>query len=325
MNMTEQILEATAENASFSRQLPGLQTSVDSTSLGEAKLCPRRYFYSIIMGYQPRLQSDHLIFGIYLHQAREFYDHARAKGLTHDQSLVIVLKNLMSMSWDKDLRRPNWVSALPTKNRYTLIRTAVWYLDDFGENDPIETLILANGKPAVELSFSMPIDLISGATGEQYMLCGHFDRIGRLGSCNYGVDLKTSEHKLDPGFFAKFSPDNQISLYNAACRVVFDIPVEGFIIDGVQVLAGGSRHQRGEVKRTDDQIEEFLRSTKVFLGQMEQYAEDQFWPMNDKVCGMYGGCSFRDICAKPPGSRQLWLERNYTRRVWDPLKRRGEI
>ena len=38
------------------------------------------------------------------------------------------------------------------KTRFTLLRSVVWYLEQF-ENDPCETVILADGRPAVELSF----------------------------------------------------------------------------------------------------------------------------------------------------------------------------
>ena len=77
----------TSSNSSFSLLQPGLQLAVDSTSLGEFKTCPRKYLYSIILGYQPRAESPHLTFGLLLHSAREGYDHAMLQGFDHDSSL----------------------------------------------------------------------------------------------------------------------------------------------------------------------------------------------------------------------------------------------
>ena len=64
-------------NSSFSTRLPGFQLAIDSTSLGEFKLCPRRYYYSILRGLGPRGGSVHLTFGIWMHTAREKYEVAK--------------------------------------------------------------------------------------------------------------------------------------------------------------------------------------------------------------------------------------------------------
>ena len=60
-------------------------------------------------------------------------------------------------------------------NRLTLLRSVVWYLDQF-EHDSLETVILQDGKPAVELSFRF-LTNYQAPTGEPFLLCGHFDRV----------------------------------------------------------------------------------------------------------------------------------------------------
>jgi hypothetical protein len=80
-------LPLVADNSSFSAQVPGLQVAIDSTSIGEFKLCPRRYYYSIIKGYQPRTESVHLTFGLLMHASVERYAHARTRGDDHQSSL----------------------------------------------------------------------------------------------------------------------------------------------------------------------------------------------------------------------------------------------
>lgn len=311
-------------NSSFSRLLPGLQLAIDSTSLGEFKTCPRRYQFSIIEGWQPREQSVHLSFGIWLHSGRERYERLRFQGQTHDDALDSTLDWLLRATWNKDLGRP-WASDHKTKHRPGLIRTLVWYLDEYGADDPLQTIRRADGQPAVELSFRFDSGLVTSSTGEPLVFCGHLDRLAELNGEPYISDLKTTGHTLDAHFFKQFSPDNQMSMYDLAGRVAFHVPVRGLIIDAAQILTDSTRFQRGLVPRTPDQADEWLAETGRWLRRMEQSALDGVWEANDKACGLYGGCQFRDICSRPPRQRETWLEAGFTRRVWDPLVARGDI
>jgi hypothetical protein len=310
-------------NSSFSLQVPKLQLGWDSTSLGLLKSCPKLYEYSIIQGFGPREESVHLTFGILYHQALERYDHYKAQGLTHDKATLRCVEWMLHATWDKRMGRP-WISDMREKTRFTLVRTVVWFLEQFAD-DPIETVILRNGKPAVELSFRLGMDDFVASTGEEYVLCGHLDRIGKLNDDYFIVDKKTSKGPVDANFFSKFSPDNQMSLYSFAGKIVYEVPIRGVIIDGAQVGVTFSRLQRGFVPRTDGQLREWYDSTKFWIKQAEHFALSDYWPMNDKFCAMYGGCAFREVCSKSPEVRQEWLPKMMKSRQWDPLKTRGDI
>lgn len=315
----------TSNNSSFSTKLPGLQWAVDSTSLGEFKTCPRKYYYSIICGYQPRSESVDLVFGILLHGGRERYDHGRAKGMTHEECLHLALRWALAETWDKELGRPKFPESNGPKNRLTLVQTLVWYLDEFGTNDSLETVTLANGKPAVELSFSFDSGLKYRTTGEAIILCGHLDRIATLNDVPYIADLKTTKNTLSPSFFDQFSPNNQFSLYALAGRVAFGQPIKALIVDACQIGVTFSRFQRQVVQRDEAQVTEWLGGLGFWLQQMEVAAVSGHWPQNDKACQMYGGCQYRSICGKSPVARDKWLESDFKKRTWDPLLRRGDI
>lgn len=318
MNLVDQL----QSNTSFSKLQPGLQLAVDSTSLGEFKICPRRYYYSIICGFAH--ESVHLTFGILLHSACELYDHARAKGQRHDDALHAALRFALRWTWNSELKRP-WISEHKSKNRLGLIRALVWYLDQFAE-DPLETIILANGKPAVELSFSFDSGYLAQSTGERFVLCGHLDRLAKLNDTPYVIDRKTTEHTIDASYFAKYTPDNQFSLYTLAGKVVYEQPVRGLIVDAIQVGVTFARAVRGPVPRDDAMLDEWHRDLGHWLGEMEACAVEGHWPLNDKACGLFGGCPYRGICSKSPSSREQWLRSEFpTRRQWDPLQRRGDI
>ena len=310
-------------NASFSPQLPKLQLFWDSTSLGQLKECPRKYELALVEGWEPKgSRNVHLEFGIWMHSGREHYYHSRAKGLPHEESLLRALHFVLTGTWNRVLNRP-WTSDDPQKNRATLVRSLCWYLDQWA-SDPMETLILANGTPAVELSFRFDTGLRTASTAEPILLCGHLDRVGKLGDNIYLSDLKTTKHTIKgfsaAEYFAQFSPDNQMSLYDIAGKVVYDLPVSGLMVDAVQVAATFTRFHRSPISRNDSQREEWFRSFEVYVRAAEGYAQADFWPMNDKACFR---CHFRPICARPPGARQMWLEAEYQRRSWDPSVPRG--
>lgn len=310
-------------NASFSQLQPKLQLQWDSVSLGALKTCPRFYEYAIIEGWEPKGQRNvHLEFGIWMHSGREHYYHSRAKGVDHELALQAALHFVLRGTWNRVLKRP-WTSDDPNKNRFTLIRSLCWYLDHWQE-DPMQTLILADGTPAVELSFRYDTGLRTASTGEPVMLCGHLDRVGQLADNTYLSDLKTTKHTIKgfsaAEYFAQFSPDNQMSLYDIAGKVVYSLPVAGLMVDAVQVAATFTRFHRSPISRNDSQREEWFHAFEVYVQQAEGYAESNFWPMNDKACFR---CHFRPICARPPAVRAMWLETDYHRRVWDPSIARG--
>lgn len=318
-------------NSSFSSILPTLQLGWDSTSIGMLSTCPRMYQLSMVhhldpsgnqVGYAPTAEAVDLKFGILYHGACERYDHHKFSGASHEDALLRSLDWLLQETWDRTRKRP-WTPDHKTKNRATLVRTVVWYLDQF-RDDPAETVRLADGRPAVELSFRFPLD-IHTADGEEFVLCGHLDRLATLGGETYILDRKTTAHGLDDRYFAQFSPHLQFTTYVFASQVVYGTPVAGLIVDAAQVAVTFSRFERRPISITEDMLTEYLQDLQYWLGQAERFAREGYWPMNRSSCGNYGGCKFRPICSKPPVVRDQWLHASYVQRVWDPLRVRGEI
>lgn len=321
--MTNDLALATVSNSSFSRELPGLQLAVDSTSLGTFKECPRKYFYSIVLGWVPRATSVHLTFGLLLHGGAERYSRYRAQGQSHVDALDASLDWCLRETWDSLRGRP-WQSDHPQKNRASLIRTMIWYLDQYGENDPFQTALLANGQAAVELSFRFDSGY-KALTNEPIIFCGHLDRIVEFNDALWVSDIKTTGNSLGAGFFKQFSPNNQFSMYTLACNVAFGTPLEGLMVDGCQIGTNFTRFQRAPVERPKAVQEEWLREAGWWLRQMGDCSTDGEWPQNDKSCQMYGGCPYQGVCSKKPSARETWLKADFVQRIWDPLQVRGDI
>jgi hypothetical protein len=315
--------------SAFSETLPNLQLAWDSTSLGALKKCPQYYKYHIIDGYTSGQPNAHLEFGTLFHSATELYERLRSTGLDHQKALIDVVRWTILNTWDNETNRP-WLSDEPTKTRETLIRTLIWYLD-FYKDDRIETITLPNGKPAVEVSFRFPLSgdehdtsFRTETTGEEFILCGHLDKIGSFNGGHWILDTKTTKYELDDYYFRQYTPDNQMNLYDIAGAVIFNQEIEGVIVNAIQILVNGSRFKRRYINRSPEQREEWLRDLNIWLHQAEIYAVANHWPQNEKGCGYgKGRCQFWGICSTDPSARQELLDGLFVKRpAWNPLETR---
>lgn len=322
--------------------LPGtnIQYALDSTSIGYFKTCPRLYYYTMIEGWKPKGESVHLTFGILYHEALHNYDILRIAGQSHEEAVFEVVKWLC----DSADGYPDVSEAKPSiraKSFESLLRTVVWYLDKYPrETDPAETVVLANGKPACELSFRFELDwgpakvlddMVTDSTvgAQPYLLCGHLDRVVTFNDNLFVMDRKTTTSALSAYYFDQWSPNNQMSLYSIAGQIVVGSPVRGVIIDAAEVKgansksAGYSEFARGFTFRTPDQNDEWLSDLRVWTSAMEACATTGAWPMNEASCGNYGGCRFREVCSKSPSVRENFLKSEFEKgEAWNPLKPR---
>lgn len=306
-------------NTSFSIKLPTLQLYIDSSSLTEFKVCPRKYYYSIVLGRQPQADSIHLTFGILLHKAVELYHKARVTE-PHYTALRSAVKWAMESTWDKERNKP-WDSDDRYKNRLTLIRTLVWYLDQY-ERDGLVTSTMSDGRVAVEIPFNFDSGY-TASTGEDFVICGTLDRIVLYGDRYYVMDLKTTKSTIGPYYFKKYSPDNQVTIYSIAGSMMFHQPIEGLVIDACQVAIEKSAFERGFIDRSVHQRDEWQRNLGYWLNNINNCAESGNWPQNDSACDRYGGCPFRPVCSQSNATAQsTMLEGAYRDRVWDPHKNR---
>lgn len=313
--LNDNILSLLAENQSFSGPF---QIWWDAHSMSQLKRCPRLYYYSIIRGLATKRMAATLRFGIIFHEAQETFYKAIARGEDEASAFrAVFILILQRVREEPEIFK----DSDPVRTPATLLRAAIWHLDEFGLNDPAQTVILANGKPAVELSFKFPLELAS-PDGGPYMLCGHIDRLVTLGGDTYVEDYKTTKSALSSYYFDGWSPENQMSQYSYAGRVVFGTPTSGVIITGVQLGVTFSRSARGFAHRTPAQLDEWLEDYQRWLALAQGFAEAAYWPMNDKSCGMYGGCSMRSVCAKDPCVRESYLQTEFVTRTWDPTQSR---
>lgn len=332
---------STKSDAIPSPFLPGtkIRFAWDSTILGALKTCPRLYQYQYVDFWGHEGESVHLRFGQEYHSALQEYDLARAVGHTHDDALHNIVRELLIRT--ADYAPDPLTKAGKYKSRLMLLRAVIWYLDEH-KDDPAQTYIKADGKPAVELSFRFELDWgpkqidVNGFQSDvavPYLLCGHLDSVKDFNGSLFVMDHKTSMSTLGSYYFDQWSPSNQMTLYSIASKVILNAPVKGVIINAAQLMLdfdksgeAGARFVRGFTYRTPDQLAEWLHDLKFWLGQAEAYAEADYYPMNDTSCDKFGGCKFRSICSKSPQVREQFLKSDYVKLEekdqWNPLKSR---
>lgn len=320
-----------------------IQYAWDSTSLGLIKTCPRLYQYTILEGWASRDENIHLYFGSEYHAALEAFDRAIAEGMDREAAVSHCIGELVHRVWDWN---PDpTTKAGRYKNRDSLVGLVVDYLDHFNP-DPAETYIKSDGSPAVELSFRFELDYgpetaavgywenkftnerRQTGTTQPYLLCGHLDRVVSFNSQLFILDRKTTTTTLGPHYFAQYSPNNQMSLYTFAGRIMMSTIISGIIIDAAQIkLEEPNAFARGLTYRTEAQLTEWQDDLRTTLALAETYALNNYWPMNDTSCDKYGGCKFRSICSADPHVRPNFLKTDFTKlpedQRWNPLATRG--
>ena len=315
-------------NSSFTQDIPGFQIAWDSTSLGSLKTCPRLYYYEIIRGLQPKAKPLPLIYGIHYHAALECFDKLLAQGTGHEDAVRGAVRYCLRLEgnlYEGDINEDEYRylerdTGDTTRNRENLTRSIIWYLEQF-RNDPAKTIILKNGKPAVELTFKMEIPIFA-PNGDNMLLCGHMDRVVKFAGNTYVMDHKTTGSQVNEKYWKQYSPNNQVSLYTLASTVVLGETAKGVIISTCQLLVNSCRFARQQIHRTAAQTHEWLDEVQRWIGMAQVYAEQNYWPMNEASCYNFGGCDFRGVCGIDPSMRERVLQSDFRERVWDPLKSR---
>ena len=303
----------------------GAQFAWDATSLSNYAKCPRYYQFVNLEGWQPSEKSVHLVFGGHYAKAVEDYHKLLHSGMSHDDAQLFVVRQAMLDTWlDREVDPETgetlpgtgheWIVLEGAKTRETLIRSIIWYLEEY-RDDPLGPSII-DGKPAVELSFALPF-------GDDYLYCGHMDRLTEKGGDHYVMDQKTTGGAIGGYFYDQFSVDFQMSGYTWAGKQMFNLAVRGVIIDAAQILVGGTKFGRQPVLKSAAQLEEWEWVANSLITRARRDTQEDTFVPNYASCGNYGGCPFRKVCARGQEFHARALKADFYRAPrWDPLERR---
>jgi hypothetical protein len=201
------------------------------------------------------------------------------------------------------------------KNRVSLLRALVWWMLDQPEDpaDGIFPYTFPDGTIAVEHSFTIPLPF-NTASGAQYTLSGHLDDISEFGLEHYISDNKTTAQPVQKAAEG-YSPHYQIDTYDLVGSILWPDLIDGVMIDVTQLLTDGVKFGRTFFRKTEALREEHLDTIAYWIGQAEDFAAANYWPMNKASCW---NCSFKAICSTSPDQRKHFLK-ELPHREWNPL------
>lgn len=205
------------------------------------------------------------------------------------------------------------------KHRANLMRAIVWWAEDDKDSkwdcikDPLTDL------PAVELHFVLPLEK-KNMYGESYWLCGYLDAVKSYTDEYYWTDSKSTKNTISNNYFSQFDSNIQMSTYDyASTRLFPTLDIAGGLIEGIQVTVDGARFGMHIVHRSAPLRQEYLVDLSHWINEMENSADMNYWPKNERQCYM---CMFKSVCSSEPQHRQAMLDGNFEKRLWNPLEAR---
>jgi len=310
---------------------------LDSTKLRAWMQCRKKYAYAHLAHLESKnATAIDLVFGSLVHESLEMFENQMLSGLEKDDALQVALTHMHehSKAWESDLA---FVEE-SRKNRKSAIRLLIWYAEQY-HPDGLNTSI----KPVVnEMPFRVPlVDLVAASPFAQkinmvgiprnVIVGGRFDSfIEGPSRGEYWVrERKTTGMALTNHYWARYSPDIQISLYTWVEKVLFpELNLKGVLLEAFQIGTNFIRMARKEIPRWPEQSLETAQSVVACARDMlghgllgaGPHSPDRFL-MSEGSC-MAGGmpCSFQKICNEHPLLRKELIEQQFKQRTpWNPL------
>lgn len=307
---------------------------INSSSLGMVQECLRKAKYSFIDGWRAENESPATLFGSAIHSALEVFYSGKP-----DERLLPKSSDLEMMSYghkikgeETDLilraarafvKKAQPLAPLPESDKRS-IQNGVWLLSEYFRkfiDDPYTAHCDADG-PFVERTFTLPYYEDSVLSIE---LFGTIDFVFRN---TLSGELIPGDHKTssslsfgESSYFDRERPNHQYTIYSMAAKRLFGVNTEDFLVNVFEVKAkpktargSGPSFPRQITKRTE---EDFAELEEVIVESVHRYLfaiNQGRFPMGPvDICGKYGGCQFRQVCASPKSLRETILNGKFTR------------
>ena len=284
---------------------------IDNTMRTTFVSCPRKFYWEFIRKIGPSKTSIHLHFGACFAAGLEtarlaFYEAGKSEADALHEGLLRILSE--------------WGDYEPDERGNKNLPTCLLALEAYVEahpfaDDPIQPYITQNGKPAVEFTFAIPLDILHPG-GEAFLYAGRFDMLGIYNNQLFVVDEKTTS-QLGPSWMNSWDLRSQFTGYCWAARE-HNLPVVGAVARGTCILAKEIKHADVITYRPDWQITRWYEQLHRDLARMVQAAEANTWDYSlADTCTAYGGCPYKRLCESPNPERYIPIY--YTERTWNPL------
>ena len=309
--------------------LPLNENKLDSTKLKDFKACPRKFFYSHVLGWRSQTPNIHLEFGSAWHEAME---HLLLSGYDNDSVIE---------AYDLFLRR--YRQAFPPEtdgmfqnktpdNAFTILSRYATRPEYQSDLDDYKTLY-------TEIAGSVAVD-------EKRILFFRQDSI--LENKKNG-HIRSREHKTGSGLYLwdeQWLLDGQVGTYNHVLYCLFPKElVDGIEMNGTMFLKRKTPYSSDSppskdifhrilIRRNEDQMQVWLDTVRYYMWQiemeytlLEESKEEDYvmkcFPLRDTSCmDYYRLCEFHDFCMAWPNPLCKAFEPpiGFIQYFWDPTK-----
>ena len=266
---------------------------LDATKMQTYMRCPRKFFYSYVLGWKSELPSNALVFGSGWHHAMEvlldmgYTAEACAKAFTVAESHI------------REFFSPEWDHSNAPKNPANLFRALPQYCNTYADDDfSVEHIEVAG----------------SVAIGENKLLHFKTDAICRDHRGVFSLEHKTAT-RLSPSWMAQWRQKMQIGVYSHVLYCMYpEDEVYGVIINGAffsnEPKRAGSRDNEfrripcrrtlqfmeGWLAETEDIFDAVQRDYQKLSESTEEDSVMRCFNRNTEACTDYGQCPFLDYC-----------------------------
>jgi hypothetical protein len=293
---------------------------IDNSGIESMWLCDRRHLYASEQHLRPMLESNALDYGSMLHWGFENFWKGVKEGLAYEDAGIKAEDAFMEMWLDKgglvdDVRNDELARAIFAN--YPIFVQNTELAGDKWEPEAAEVaggIFLQTIKVGIEnhnIFYVINVDLTVHCRGKRWI-----------------VDYKSHKNSgFYPMWIKPWQTSSQMTGYIYTYRQLVGDEVAGVFIVGVLVkmLKAGPAPDFIiiPVEKTDGLLEEWRRDLLATYQRLIINRRSGHWAKNDKACDKWGGCPYIELCVTDPSLRQLSIDSNFRRVVWDADQRKA--
>lgn len=287
----------------------------DSTAITRFMECPRKYFYSMVLGYKSDKPYPYFTFGNAYHKFREVLEiHWMEDPLiSNAPEYVMNALDRALKFFDKHHVPPPKGNKFEFMNKDRIIKSCLKSAEHWKQEKKAGAIVVM----AIEQPFQITLD-----DGE--VIAGRFDQVINMRGKVRGRDFKTSS--ISGSYYINtLNPNDQFTRYTYAenklagwdeTDVNDKMPVDGQIIEVLfNTKTQGPTIEAFPALRTRNEILQWLAEQRYWHKIMAECRASDIWPMNTRSCTY---CEFRPVCKMSSEShQQSKLKHSYNHEPWD--------
>jgi len=306
---------------------PSKTIVLDAHLLKSYRKCQKYFWWFEQQHIIAKSNSAAPAFGIAMHEGIENFRKAKMNGLSFDESYTLGTTALMQAI--KKHMPPEYLS--PTmQDEARAPKNALRIFTGYCNHYEAANLKFHH----VEVPFAIYFGSFdyNGKTIDA-IYTGIIDAVLEMHSRIYVNDLKTTGWNINQEWLDGFKMDQGLLGYMVAAKHILGVDTNYAVIHGIWVKAEAKNPKyakpideyfhTNEIYWDTEQISEWETNTlatarEIFLKQQDPAA---YWQMAfGDACGMYGGCTYRNLCSTTPAGRAAKISLDYEHAIWRPLE-----